>query len=77
MNERVLILAKREGVISLKKLVREAGISRNEIIKALNFWSSKGKLSYISELKFNSNSCVSCILRNTCKFKEVKKWNTH
>lgn len=77
MNEMVLILTKREGVISLKKLIREAGVSRNEIIKALNFWFSKGKLSYVSELKFNSNFCVSCILGNTCKFKEVKKWNTH
>jgi hypothetical protein len=72
MNEIVLVLAKREGVINLKKLIKETGFSRNETIKALHFWSSRGKLSFVSELKFNSNSCVSCILRNTCKFKEVK-----
>ncbi len=67
MYEIVLALAKKEKVISLKRLMKETGLSKEKVLKALFFWSSRGKLVYMSNLK--SRSCTNCPLANVCKLR--------
>ena len=75
MENIILAMARREGVISVESITKKQGFKKEDVIKVLNSLAMRGKLTFVLNLKVCASSCGGCPLNKFCITGEHKKWN--
>lgn len=75
MENIILAMARREGVISVESITKKLGFKKGDVIKVLRVLAMREKLTFVPNLKIYASLCGKCPLNKVCITEGHKKWN--